>query len=85
MSLSLLIRTPVLLDQGLTLMTSFNLAAATKSLQSCPTLCDPIDGYPPDLPVPGVLQQEYWSGLPHLTLVTSLKSLSLGFPGSSVR
>ena len=27
-----------------------------KSLQSCPTLCDPIDGSPPDSPVPGILQ-----------------------------
>ena len=33
-----------------------NLAAAAKSLQSCPTLCDPIDGSPPGSPVPGILQ-----------------------------
>ena len=31
-------------------------AAAAKSLQSCPTLCDPIDGGPPGSPVPGILQ-----------------------------
>jgi len=31
-------------------------AAAAKSLQSCPTLCDPIDGSPPGSPVPGLLQ-----------------------------
>ena len=31
-------------------------AAAAASLQSCPTLCDPIDGSPPDSPVPGILQ-----------------------------
>ena len=31
-------------------------AAAAKSLQSCPTLCNPIDGSPPGSPVPGVLQ-----------------------------
>ena len=31
-------------------------AAAAKSLQSCPTLCDPIDGSPPRFPVPGILQ-----------------------------
>ena len=31
-------------------------AAAAKSLQSCPTLCDPIDGSPPDFPVSGILQ-----------------------------
>ena len=30
--------------------------AAAKSLQSCPTLCDPIDGSPPGSPVPGLLQ-----------------------------
>ena len=31
-------------------------AAAAKSLQSCPTLCDPIDGSPPGFPIPGILQ-----------------------------
>ena len=31
-------------------------AAAAKSLQSCPTLCDPIDISPPGSPVPGILQ-----------------------------
>ena len=31
-------------------------AAAAKSLQSCPTLCDPIDGSPPGSPVSGILQ-----------------------------
>ena len=31
-------------------------AAAAKSLQSCPTLYDPIDGSPPGSPVPGILQ-----------------------------
>ena len=31
-------------------------AAAAKSLQSCPTLCDPIDGSPPGSPVPEILQ-----------------------------
>ena len=30
--------------------------AAAESLQSCPTLCDPIDGSPPGSPVPGILQ-----------------------------
>ena len=32
-------------------------AAAAKSLQSCPTLCHPIDGSPPGSPVPGILQE----------------------------
>ena len=31
-------------------------AAAAKSLQLCPTLCDPRDGSPPGSPVPGILQ-----------------------------
>ena len=31
-------------------------ATAAKSLQSCPTLCDPIDCSPPGSPVPGILQ-----------------------------
>ena len=31
-------------------------AAVDKSLQSCPTLCDPIDSSPPGSPVPGILQ-----------------------------
>ena len=39
-----------------TLLTSYAAAAAAKSLQPCPTLCDPIDGSPPGSPVPGILQ-----------------------------
>ena len=31
-------------------------AAAANSLQSCPTLCDPIDGSPPGSSIPGILQ-----------------------------
>ena len=34
----------------------YHAAAAAKSLQLCPTLCDPIDGSPPGSPVPGILQ-----------------------------
>ena len=37
-------------------MNTIHAAAAAKSLQSCPTLCDPIDGRPPGSPVPGILQ-----------------------------
>ena len=37
-------------------ITSLSAAAAAKSLQSCLTLCDPIDGSPPGSPVPGILQ-----------------------------
>ena len=39
-------------------------AAAAKSLQLCPTLCDPIDGSPPGSPSLGFSRQEHWSGLP---------------------
>jgi len=39
-------------DKRVMLMT----AAAAKSLQSCPTLCDPIDGSPSGSPIPGILQ-----------------------------
>ena len=44
-------------------------AAAAKSLQSCPTLCDPIDGSPPGSPSLGFSRQEHWSGLPFLSPV----------------
>ena len=40
------------------------IAAAAKSFQSCPILCDPIDGSPPGSPVPGILQARTVSGLP---------------------
>ena len=43
-------RTPLFSERGC----SWNVS--TKSLQSCPTLCDPIDGSPPGSPVPGILQ-----------------------------
>ena len=39
-------------------------AAAAKSLQSCPTLCDPIDGSPPGSASLGYSRQEHWSGFP---------------------
>ena len=38
------------------LLDRLSAAAAAKSLQSCPTLCDPIDGGPPRSPAPGILQ-----------------------------
>ena len=45
-------------------------AAAAKSLQSCPTLCDPIDGSPPGSPVPGILQARVleWGAIAYLTV-----------------
>ena len=41
---------------ALTVSQSLPTATAAKSLQSCPTLCDPIDCSPPGSPVPGILQ-----------------------------
>ena len=45
--------------------------AAAKSLQSCPTLCDPIDGSPPGSAVPGILQERV------------LEWVAIAFSGSS--
>ena len=41
---------------GLDIFLNAAAAAAAKSLQSCPTLCDPVDGGPPGSPFPGILQ-----------------------------
>ena len=51
-------------------------AAATKSLQSCLTLCDPIDGSPPSSPSLGFCRQEHWSGLPFPSPMMKVKSQS---------
>ena len=40
------------------------IAAATKSLQLCPTLCDPIEATHQAPPSLGFSRQEYWSGVP---------------------
>ena len=45
-----------LVNTNNTCFTGTNEVAAAKSLQSCPTLCDPIDSSPPGSPVPGILQ-----------------------------
>ena len=74
-------------------------AAAAKSLQSCPTLCDPIDGSPPGSPVPGILQARIpeWVAIPssrgsspprdqtHVSYILHLQanSLPLAPPGKS--
>ena len=44
---------------------NFKNSAAAESLQSCPTLCDPIDGSPPGSPVPGIIQARTleWVGI----------------------
>ena len=51
-----LIEFPVLYNRSLLSILYAAAAAAAKSLQLCPTLCDPIDGSPPGSPVPGNLQ-----------------------------
>ena len=54
-------------------------AAAAKSLQSCPTLCDPIDGSPPGSPVPGILQARTleWVAIAFSNACMRAKSLQL--------
>ena len=44
-------------------LNSTSAATAAMSLQSCPTLCDPIDGSPPGSPVPGILQARTLEGV----------------------
>jgi len=44
-------------------------AAAAKSLQSCPTLCNPIDSSPPGSPIPGILQARTLEGVYYTTLI----------------
>ena len=51
-------------------------AAAAESLQSCPTLCDPIDGSPPGSPVPGILQARTLGGCHFLLQCMKVKSES---------
>ena len=74
-------------------------AAAAKSLQSCPTLCDPIDGSPPGSPLPGILQAKTLEWVCHFLLQrmkaksesevaqlcpTSSDPMDYSLPGSSV-
>ena len=47
-------------------------AAAAKKLQSCPTLCNPIDGSPPGPLSLGFSRQEHWSGVPLPSPMTNL-------------
>ena len=46
----------LLVDRNSAAVAAAAAAAAVKSLQSCLTLCDPIDGSPPGSPIPGILQ-----------------------------
>ena len=52
-------------------------AAAAKSLQSCPTLCDPIDGSPPGSPIPGILQArtQEWVAISFPTFIKNVDVL----------
>ena len=52
-------------------------AAAAKSLQSCSTLCDPIDSSPPGSSVPGILQARIleWVAISFSNACTHAKSL----------
>ena len=45
-----------LMNKELRAASSYAMLCYAKSLQSCPTLCDPIDGSPPGFPVPRILQ-----------------------------
>ena len=51
-------------------------AAAAKSLQSCPTLCDPIDGSPPGSAIPGILQARTLEWVAIYFRVTEIKNES---------
>ena len=57
-------------------------AAAAKSLQLCPTLCDPIDGSPLGSPVPGILQARIleWVAISFSKLEVILSSLTQILP-----
>ena len=69
-------------------------AAAAKSHQLCPTLCDPIDGRPPGSPSQAFSRQEHWSGLPFPSptresevaqlCLTLSDPMNCSLPGSSI-
>ena len=76
---------------ALVLFSFLSAAAAAKSLQSCPTLCDPIDGSPPGSPVPGILQARTleWVAISFSSqlFVDAFKATTVccrGLPGGSV-
>ena len=79
--------------------TKASATAAAKSLQSCPTLCDPIEGTPPGSPIPGILQARTLEWVHFLLQCMKVKSesevaqlcptpsdpMDWSLPGSSVR
>ena len=60
----------------LVLLSTVATAAAAKSLQSCPTLCDPTDSSPPGSPSLGFSRQEHWSGLPFPSALVTYNSIT---------
>ena len=60
-------------------------ASAAKSLQLCPTLCDPIDGSPPGSPVPGILQARTleWGALAFSVIIGQDIELRMNQSGST--
>ena len=77
-------------DQGKSAPGEGPAAAAAKSLQSCPTLCDPIDGSPPGSPSLGFSRQEHWKtrakvlGLKQLRHLQGRLCGSILVPGKAV-
>ena len=59
--------------------------AGAKSLQSCLTLCDPIDSSPPGSSVPGILQARILEWLPFPSPDQGIKPMSLKFPALAGR
>ena len=57
---------------------TYTAAAAAKALQSCPALCDPVDGSPPGSSVPGILQARTleWVAISLPLPFSSVQSLS---------
>ena len=70
---------------SVTICSDFAAAAAAKSLQSCPTLCDPIDGSPPGSPVPGILQARTleWGAIAVILELPKIKSLTVSIVSPS--
>ena len=85
------IRTGISSQRRLECYAMLSRSAAAKSLQSCPTLCDPIDSSPPGSAIPGILQARTleWGAIAFSVLSCSVVSNSLlpmdySPPGSSV-
>ena len=58
-------------------------AASAKSLQSCPTLCNPIDGSPPGSPIPGILQARVleWGAIASSVMISRYHQLIVMYLG----